>query len=164
MPDLVPIRYDQTGLRGHTAILLTELPTDDAGVPVKLPPGTTHVMIVDDTPNPTLTLQVHPVGNPQCVVYIDHAELALTEPQITYYAILGADRTRENPSGLIRRIHTSPRTTDEAFGRNMHWHPTEYLRKYFLGHNDDDHEEISAEEAQAVIARWRAKWSREDGL
>ncbi|OBB88665.1 hypothetical protein A5779_00125 [Mycolicibacterium peregrinum] len=43
----------------------------------------------------------------------------------------------------------------------MQWHPTEYLCKYFLGHNDVDHEEISADEAQAIIDRWRAKWTKE---
>ncbi|UBV23950.1 MULTISPECIES: hypothetical protein [Mycolicibacterium] len=86
----------------------------------------------------------------------------MTEPQITYYAKLAAGRTRENPSGLVRRIHTSPLSTDESFGRDLQWHPTEYLRKYALGHNDVDHEEISAEEAQAVIDRWTIKWAQED--
>lgn len=80
MPDLVPIRYDQAGLAGRVAVLLTDLPTDDAGVPVNLPKGTTHVVILDDTPNPTLTLRVHPVGDDQTVAYVDHAELALDEP------------------------------------------------------------------------------------
>lgn len=188
-----PIRFDQTGLRGRTALLLTDLPTNDAGVPVDLPTDTTHVVILDDTPNPTLTLQVHPVGNPQNVAFVDHADLALTmsnaadadtgrrgghpgaqargfgrrntpmtEPRITYYAVLGGDRTRDNPSGLVRRIHTTPRSTDEAFGRDLRWHPTEYLRRYFLGHNDDDHEEITLEEAATVISRWRVKWADED--
>lgn len=72
------IRHDQTGLTGLTAELLSDLPTNDAGVPVDLPAGTTHVVIIDDTPNPTLTLQVHPVGQPDHVVFIDHTELALT--------------------------------------------------------------------------------------
>lgn len=80
MPDLVPIRYDQAGLQGQVATLLTEVPTDDAGVPVDLPKGTKHVVILDDTPNPTLTLRVHPVGDDHTVVYVDHAELALGEP------------------------------------------------------------------------------------
>lgn len=86
----------------------------------------------------------------------------MSEPQITYYAKLAGDRTRENPIGIIRRIHTSPMPTDEAFGRDSQWHPTEYLRRYFIGHTDDDHEEISAEEAQAVIDRWTTKWAQED--
>ena len=52
--------------------------------------------------------------------------------------------------------------TDEYFGRDMQWHPTEHLHRYWLGHNDDDHEEISADEAQAIIDRWCAKWTQED--
>lgn len=86
----------------------------------------------------------------------------MTEPKITYYAKLGGDRTRDNPSGLVRRIHTTPMPTDEAFGRDLRWHPTEYLYKYWLGHNDDDHEEITLEEAATVISRWRVKWADED--
>lgn len=80
MPELVPIRYDQTGLAGRVAVVLTDLPTDDAGVPVDLPKGTTRVVVVDDTPNANLTLRVHPVGDNTTVVYVDHAELALDEP------------------------------------------------------------------------------------
>ncbi|MFN6554651.1 DUF7161 family protein [Mycolicibacterium septicum] len=72
-----PIRYDQTGLHGRLAMLLTDLPTNDAGVPVDLPRGTTHVEIIEDTPNATLTLQAHPVGEAGRVVFIDHAQLAL---------------------------------------------------------------------------------------
>ena len=81
MQQLVPIRFDQTGLTGQVAVLLTDLPTNDAGVPVDLPPGTDRVVVLDDTPNPTLTLRVHPAGDPQHIVYIDHADLALaTDP------------------------------------------------------------------------------------
>ncbi|MCV6998669.1 hypothetical protein A5768_11320 [Mycolicibacterium fortuitum] len=145
------------------AVLLTELPTNDAGVPVNLlRAGTDYVVILDDTPNPTLTLRVHPAGHPESVVFIDHAELGLIEPETTYYAVLAAGSTRDDPAGIVRRIHTSPMPIDEAFGRNMQWHPTEYLRRYFLGHNDDDHEEITAEQAQAVIDRWCAKWGQEE--
>ena len=86
----------------------------------------------------------------------------MAEPKITYYAKLAGDRTRDNPSGLVRRIHTTPMPTDEAFGRDLRWHPTEYLRKYWLGHNDADHEEIILEEAATIISRWRVKWAAED--
>ncbi|OWM01266.1 hypothetical protein B7435_17040 [Mycolicibacterium peregrinum] len=69
-----PIRFDQNGLRGRTALLLTDLPANDAGVPVDQPPGTTHVVILDDAPTSTLTLQVRV---PQNVAFVDHADLAL---------------------------------------------------------------------------------------
>jgi hypothetical protein len=76
-PEAVPVRRDQTGLKGRLAVPLTEVPVNDAGVPSDLPPGTERVVILDDTPNPTLTLRVHPVGQPDRVVYVDHADLAL---------------------------------------------------------------------------------------
>ena len=39
--------------------------------------------------------------------------------------------------------------------RDLQWHPSEYLRRYWLGHNELDHVEIGEEEAEAVIAHWR---------
>lgn len=56
----------------------------------------------------------------------------MSDPAITCYTVDG-DR---NPSGFVRRIHITPVSTCEAFGRNMQWHRTEYLRRYWLGHND----------------------------
>lgn len=74
----VVIRIDQEGLAGRRAVVLVEYPTNDAGWPVDLPAGTSEVVILDDTPNPLLTLRVHPVGRPDDVVYIDHSQLGLT--------------------------------------------------------------------------------------
>ncbi|GAB09108.1 hypothetical protein GOARA_028_00190 [Gordonia araii NBRC 100433] len=76
--DPVPICYDQVDLAGRRALVLVDHPTNDAGWPVDLPAGTTHVIIVDDTPNPTMTLRVHPIGKPDDVVYIDHSQLGFT--------------------------------------------------------------------------------------
>ena len=80
---------------------------------------------------------------------------------VTYYALLLDGFTADAPSGIVRRTHTVP-ATDEAFGRDMTWHPTEYLRRYYLGHNDVDHVEIDEESAKSIIARWCAKWAEED--
>ena len=86
----------------------------------------------------------------------------MTEPKITYYARLGGVRTKDNPSGLVRRIHGTP-PKDEAFGRDLTWHPTEYLLRYYLlGSNDIDHEEITPNEAEAILNRWRIKWAPEE--
>ncbi|MEU8955563.1 pentapeptide repeat-containing protein [Streptomyces sp. NPDC048518] len=74
----------------------------------------------------------------------------------TYFALVSDDYPRNNPMGLVRR-RTAPRlgggvnTSDEVFTRNLRWEPTEYLRLYELGHNDDDHVEISEPEANAFI-------------
>jgi hypothetical protein len=76
-------------------------------------------------------------------------------PEITYYARIDEDHPPERPTGLVRRIHTEPVPTDQAFHRDLEWHPTEYLRRYYLGKEYDDHVEITEEQANAVIARWR---------
>ncbi len=82
---------------------------------------------------------------------------------VTYYALLAGGRTRENPSGLVRRTHTSP-PVDEVFTRDLTWRPTEYLERYRLGHNDTDHVQITAEEAETLLDGWRARWPVEDQL
>lgn len=83
-------------------------------------------------------------------------------PAVQYFALLRDGGTAENASGLVRRTHTIPVTTDEVIGRDLLWHPTEYLRLYQLGHNDQDHVEVSAEFAAQLIEGWRAKWAAED--
>ncbi|GGV68396.1 hypothetical protein GCM10010277_77650 [Streptomyces longisporoflavus] len=71
----------------------------------------------------------------------------------TYYARIDDDFPRTRPAGIVRRTITNGFTTDHAFTRNLRWEPTEYLRRYELGHNDTDHVEISEAEAEAFIAR-----------
>ncbi|AIC72738.1 hypothetical protein MM1S1540310_0543 [Mycobacteroides abscessus subsp. bolletii 1S-154-0310] len=44
----------------------------------------------------------------------------------------------------------------------MQWHPSEYLRRYYLGHNDVDHVEIDEESAKSILDRWCAEWTEED--
>lgn len=76
-------------------------------------------------------------------------------PEVQYFALLRDGGTAENASGLVRRTYTTPVPTDEAIGRDGLWHPTEYLRLYRLGHNDQAHVEVSAEFAAQLIERWR---------
>ncbi|OHV04670.1 hypothetical protein [Mycobacterium talmoniae] len=86
----------------------------------------------------------------------------MTEPRVTYYALLGGGRTADNPSGMVRRTHTDP-PVDEAFHRDMKWHRSEYLARYYRrGTTDIDHEKISEDAANAILDRWRAKWTQED--
>jgi len=76
-------------------------------------------------------------------------------PEITYYALISEDHPRERPEGLVRRIHTEPMPTDQELHRDLQWHPSEYLRRHWLGHNYSDHVEISEQEAERIIAQWR---------
>jgi len=84
----------------------------------------------------------------------------MTDPKITYYALFDTD-PRE-PGGIVRRIHDTP-PIDEAFGRDLSWHPTEYLQRYYLrGTHDIDHEEITPDEAETILERWRTEWTQTD--
>jgi len=79
------------------------------------------------------------------------------EPRVQYFALIKDGGTAEDATGLVRRTHTHPRPTDEAIGNDLDWHPTEYLRLYWLGHNDRENVEVSAEFAAQLLERWRAK-------
>ncbi|NTY59863.1 hypothetical protein [Mycolicibacterium sphagni] len=83
------------------------------------------------------------------------------QPEVTYYAILSDAGV---PTGLVRRTHLPVGTEDESFRRDLTWRPTEFLYKYWLGHNDIDYKEISAEEALSLADSWRQEWAREDGV
>lgn len=77
----------------------------------------------------------------------------------TYYARLAAGRARENPSGVIRRRRDGDTVIDEAFTRNLWWEPTDYFDRVRLGHNDDEHVEITEGEAQGFVRYTTAKRS-----
>ncbi|TGD89326.1 hypothetical protein BayCH28_08265 [Mycolicibacterium sp. CH28] len=81
------------------------------------------------------------------------------EPEITYFALLTDEGV---PAGLIRRTQRPLVPLDESLRRDLSWRPTEFLRKYQLGHNENDYRKISADEAQALIESWQVKWRRED--
>ncbi|WP_328352507.1 hypothetical protein OG976_19890 [Mycobacterium sp. NBC_00419] len=78
------------------------------------------------------------------------------EEPVSYFALLD-DAGR--PVGLLRRTHGQPLPRDESLRRDFSWRPSEFLRKYELGHNDYDYKEISARDAEVLIARWRIKWA-----
>ncbi|QUG99933.1 hypothetical protein HUO13_03140 [Saccharopolyspora erythraea] len=77
--------------------------------------------------------------------------------EVIYYGLLTPGRTRSNPSGILRRRTAAGRTTDEVFTRNLRWEPTDYFRKYELGHNEDEHVEITPGEAAEFVRRIRSK-------
>lgn len=73
--------------------------------------------------------------------------------RITYYAEVSEGCSRSNPRGIVRRrlVGRDDETFDEVFSPNLRWEPTEYLRRYELGHNEVAHVEISEAEAAAFI-------------
>lgn len=79
------------------------------------------------------------------------------EPAVRYFALIRDGGTAADATGLVRRIDTRPRPTDEAIGNDLEWHPTDYLERYYvLGSMDREHVEITAEDADRLLARWRA--------
>lgn len=83
--------------------------------------------------------------------------MAADTPTVQYFALIRDGGTAENATGLVRRVHTSPRPTDEAIGNDLQWHPSDYLERYYvLGSMDREHVEITEEQATDLLNRWRA--------
>ena len=79
--------------------------------------------------------------------------------KITYYAVVGENRTIENPSGLIRRRHAAGGPVDESLARNMSWTFTDAIYQLERGENlGPELVEISGDEARVLIERFRERW------
>jgi hypothetical protein len=85
----------------------------------------------------------------------------LTE-NITYYAILRDGDTPERPSGLARRTLTPQGRLDETLRADFTWKRDSAIYEWERGEEMGmDLVEISEAEAQALIERFREKWSQE---
>jgi hypothetical protein len=81
---------------------------------------------------------------------------------IRYYAIIGRGRSAANPSGLARRTSTGAGHIDEALRRDMTWGHTGAIVEWDRGEEiTRDLVEISDDEAERLIERFRAKWAEE---
>jgi uncharacterized alpha-E superfamily protein len=79
--------------------------------------------------------------------------------KITYYAVVGESRTIENPSGLVRRRHASTGPVDESLTRDLSWTFTDAIYQLERGENfGPELVEISEDEAEGLIERFREKW------
>jgi hypothetical protein len=79
---------------------------------------------------------------------------------LTYYAIIDDRATRDDPAGIARRREVeSGGFRDEALGRDLNWHFTPLIVEWKRAESTDDLEEISQEEAERVIERFRERWS-----
>jgi hypothetical protein len=76
-PTFQPFRYDATGLAGRRMRVVVDHPEDDSGQNSELPPGTTDVVAIDDTPSVFLEMRVHPIDRPEQVAFIRFDQLAL---------------------------------------------------------------------------------------
>jgi hypothetical protein len=82
--------------------------------------------------------------------------------EIKYYAVVGQGRSIANPSGLARRTFTAEGRLDESLNRDLTWARSSEIYQWERGENfGPDLVEISAGEAEALIERFRRKWSRQ---
>jgi len=76
--------------------------------------------------------------------------------RITYYAMVDDLSTREEPAGVLRRIEDADGENDEVFTRGLVWKRSSSLYAAERGNLDNKFIEISAEEAERIVARIRA--------
>lgn len=79
---------------------------------------------------------------------------------VFYYAKIDETHPRTDPRGIVRRRVVDGTAHDEAFTRNLRWEPTEYLKRYELGHNDVEHLKITLGEAEEFVQRMTREFSR----
>jgi hypothetical protein len=75
--------------------------------------------------------------------------------QITYYAILDEDSSRDRPVGVFRRVKSDEGQIDEAFSRNLAWEFSPLLYSAERGDTMYDFVPIGEEEAERIVARIR---------
>jgi hypothetical protein len=84
--------------------------------------------------------------------------------QVTYYAIVGAGRGVQAPSGLARRRYAGPGgdvPVDEALRRELTWEPDSAIVEWENGDVGADLVEISEAVAARLVAGWRVLWDEE---
>ena len=79
--------------------------------------------------------------------------------EVHYYAIIGRGRAQTNPSGLARRSSIDGQRIDESLRRDMSWGETTVIVEWDRGEEiSRELTEISEDEAEALIERFRQKW------
>jgi hypothetical protein len=76
--------------------------------------------------------------------------------QVVYYAITDETSSLSRPAGVLRRTHGGGLETDEVFSGALRWVPSGLLRSAEHGDISHDFTEISAAEADQIVARIRA--------
>jgi hypothetical protein len=86
------------------------------------------------------------------------------EDKITYYAIVDDLGSRVQPAGVLRRIYfEAGGRRDEAFSRDLVWERTAMLISAERGDLDNEFIEITADEANQIVERIRAKVTGANG-
>ena len=80
--------------------------------------------------------------------------------RVIYYAVVNDLSSRDRPAGLVRRIYTEAGgLRDEAFTRDLVWENSSSLFSAERGDLENDFIEITANEANQLMERLRARWT-----
>jgi hypothetical protein len=81
--------------------------------------------------------------------------------KITYYAVIGGDRTIDSPYGLVRHVESEGEGyTDEALRKDFGWHFTPVIVEWRRGDFADELIEVSHEQADKIIEYFRGAWGQ----
>lgn len=79
---------------------------------------------------------------------------------VTYYEIVLADGSDDNPAGLARRRHLADGAVlDEMLRRDLSWQSDSVIVEWKRGDAVEELREISAEEAAVLVERFRQRWA-----
>jgi hypothetical protein len=79
--------------------------------------------------------------------------------KITYYAVIGGDRTIDNPYGLVRRLEFDDGGfTDEGIRKDFSWAFSPAIVEWEHGDLEDDLVEVSHAQASKIIEYFRSRW------
>jgi hypothetical protein len=78
--------------------------------------------------------------------------------KITYYAIIGEDRTVDYPYGLARRLEHHDGPSDEALRKDFSWKATPVITEWERGDFADELVEVSHEQAERIVQYFRERW------
>jgi hypothetical protein len=78
--------------------------------------------------------------------------------KITYYAVVGEDRTIDNPYGLVRRLEHDDGPSDEGLRKDFSWTFSPSIVEWKHGDLDDELVEVSHEQASKIIEYFRSRW------
>jgi hypothetical protein len=82
--------------------------------------------------------------------------------EMTYFAIVGAGRTAQSPSGLARRRYAAAGPVDETLRRDLTWKPDSAIVQWEYGEVGADLIEISEADADRLVAMFRLAWDQPD--
>jgi hypothetical protein len=82
--------------------------------------------------------------------------------KITFFAVIGGERTTDNPYGLVRRLEfDGDGFTDEGLRNDFSWAFTSAIVESKRGDLGQELVEVSHEQASKIIEYFREHWAAE---